>query len=273
MIRNLTVPVFLALATAAAAADVIVAKHGTFTGEVVRVEKTGVILRLPIGEMQIQKADIVRVTVEKPASVAEGQAALSAGKYAEAVAALKPVVDRYAGLPVPWVRDAMLALGNAYTKLQDTDRAQAVLEKVAELYPDAVTGGATEIKLARVAVNQGKHAEALATARKFIEPLLKKDPLTDAERNNLAEALVVQGDCLRAAKEWPQALDSYLLVTTLFDENDALTAEAAFKAGQVFEDMNNTKRAKETYQELVRDYPNSPQAKKASQRLAALEQQ
>lgn len=254
------------------AGDVLVTQHGVLTGEVLRVENDTVVMRINTGEMRVPRTDVVQVKIEAPASYQSGRAALATGKFADAVAALQPVVDRYAGLPVPWLQDAMLALGQAYIGAKDTQQAEAVLERFAHLYPEVVKSSGLVVQRARLAAGQGRLAEALAAVQTFLEPLLKKEPLSDDEPSRVAEALIVQGDCRRATHDLPRALDSYLMVTTLFDDNDALAAEAALKAGQTFEAMNNVKRARDTYTSLDREYPQSVFAKTARDRLAALGQ-
>lgn len=255
----------------AQSADIVVTPTIIHTGEVVQVEADGsIVMQLPVGEIKILKADIRRVTVHRPAALDAALEMLKAGKYREAVQALKPIAEKYAGLPTPWAQAALLRLGEAYQAQKDYANANQVFERFVRLYPDAPAVKGMEIKFARVQVEQNNYNAALAVVEKFLEPLLAKEALTEEQEAMLAEALIVRGDCWRGLDQPDKALDSYLLVTTIYDSNDSLTAEASYKAAQTFERLNNLKRARELYEQLQTDFPNSEYATAARQRLSEL---
>ncbi len=260
----------LTVVEASALADVIRTRTREITGTIVRVEGDSIVVRLEAGEIRVPRAEVVGVTVNQPPEVVAGFNALKVGQFREAVAALKPIVDRYGGLPVPWVEEAALRIGDAYLGLKDDVRARSSYEAFAKLYPQSAAAPALSVKTARLLQRQGKHAEALGVTQAFLDPLLKKEPLTEAQKAAVAEALVVQGDSLAATGQLAQALDSYLLVVTLFDSVETITAEATLKAGQMFEQLKNIKRARDLYEDVARLFPQSEFVKPAQARLAAL---
>jgi TolA-binding protein len=69
--------------------------------------------------------------------------------------------------------------------------------------------------------------------------------------------------------EFDAAARSYMRVAILF-LHEELSPEALWRAAQCFEKANSREQARKSYEELVKDYPNSEQAAKAKQALAQL---
>src|ERR1043166_4383612 len=128
------------LSASVANADIVVTKSLIHTGQIMRVEADGVVVKLAIGELTVPKVDIVRVDAEKPAGLDPALAAAKAGKFQEAVNGLKPAVDRYAGLPIPWVQDALMRLGDAYIAVKDFCAAKRTFDAIKKLYPTSQIG-------------------------------------------------------------------------------------------------------------------------------------
>jgi tetratricopeptide (TPR) repeat protein len=263
--------IFIVAGVVISRADIVVTKTLIHTGEVVRAEADGVMVRLPaLGELKVYKADIVRLEVAKPAALESVSKTLQSGAFTEAVAVLKPIVDRYAGLDLPWVQEAMLQLGDAYLGANDFPSARAAFDQFARLYPQAQLTAGLDVKYARVLFNQKDYAKAGEQLHNFLAPLLKREFLTDAQEDAVSEGLALLGDCQRAQNQPGQALDSYLAVVTMFDFNPDRAAEARYKAGQTFEELKNWKRAKGTYEDLLKETPGVAFAPEAQKRLAAL---
>jgi TolA-binding protein len=261
----------LAVAGIAHAADVVTTKDGrTLNGEVSRVDADGVFLKVGVGEVKVFNTDIARITIERPASYDAALAALQSGDFASAAAGLKPLVDRYAGLPVAWVQQAMLKLAEAHTGQRNFTAAKAMTDRFAQLYPQAQQSAGAGLQSARLLMGQKNFQGAAEAVRKFVEPILGNTAPSPAQETVAAEALLLLGDCQRALAQRSEALDSYLSVVTLFDVDAARTAEARHKAAQLFEEMQNWKRARGMYQELLQETPSAEFAGDATKRLAAL---
>lgn len=251
-------------------ADRIQTRTGVYQGEVTHVQGGTVFIKQEQAELGVPLKDILRAEVALPAAYEKALAALKAGKAQETVAALKPIVERLAGLPVPWVVEAILRLGDAYLELKDTKMAAATFERLKQLYPNWPQAQAVDVKNARVLLALKKHDEALKIIKPFLDAQLKKDFLPAEQETIVAEALVIQGDCLLAMDKPYEALDSYLLVVTLYDYDDARAVEARFKAAKVLEQTGNWKRAKEEYEDLLKESPDSPYASEAKKRIAEI---
>ena len=84
-------------------------------------------------------------------------------------------------------------------------------------------------------------------------------------RFRLAELYEEQGKLSEAAR-------NYMRVAILF-LHEELSPESLWRAGQCFEKSNDGKRAAKTYEGVIREYPDTVQAKKAKDRLASLNAQ
>lgn len=258
-----------ALAATAGAADTVQMKDGTVhTGQIVKVEGGAVVLKLPVGDVPLPLDAIKAVQVDKPTTYDAAVAALRERKFADAVAGLKPIADRYAGIPgIPWAQEAIALLAEAYFGVNDLANAKKTFEIMKKLYPGMI---GVEVKSARLLYEEKQYAPAIELLGKFLDPILKHDSLTDEQEMAIAEALVLRGDCQRATKELDNAIDSYLLVVTLFDLNADRAAEAKYKAAVAFEEKGNLKRAQESYEEVLREFGKSSYAGEAQKRLAAV---
>ena len=253
-----------------ALADTIVTSSGEQTGEIVRVDPTSIVFKIAAGEISIPRSEVSDVRVDKPAAFDAAINAFGSGKYADAVAGLKPLVDRLCGLDIDWVEDATLRLGDALVANKSYADAKAVFDRYKQLYPSSPKAAGLDAKYARILVEQKKFSEASALLAKLVGPLMAKKAISQEEELAVAEGLVLLGDCQRGAGKLDDALDSYLNVCALFDVDASLAAEAKYKAGQIFEEKKNWRRAKSCYRKLSEGVPQADIVADSKKRLAAL---
>lgn len=273
LLRGFWIVAALFVAANVGQADVLRTRAGdNFTGTVVRVVKDVVTIRTAAGELSIARKDIIRLDVSETAEYKAGLTALKARDFNTAVSNLRPIVERIGGLPLLWVANAAVRLGDAYVGAKDFPAALRAYEEFKRLYPELPQAQNLDVKVARIRCAQKDWAKALEVAEPLVASLTKKDFLTPAEEGFVAEGLISVGDAQLATGKRDTALEAYLKVVALFDLDPDLTAEAQFKAGGLFSDKGNWKRAKESYAELLARAPNSAWASEAKQRLAAIAQ-
>ena len=255
-----------------AVGDVLYTRSNNYNGKVLRVVKDAVTIQVGDAELSINLSDIVREDITAPAEYKAGLAALKSQNYTDAVANLRPSVDRLAGLRSPWIIEAVLGLGDAYIGLRDYPSAKKVLEDFKRIYPTAPQTQGLEIKFGHILSEQKDFTRAVATVTPTLDKLLKKDFLTPAEEMLIGEGLVVIGDCQVADGKKERALDTYLKVVTLFDRDELRAAEAQYKAGLLFEELGNWKRARDSYTELLKGAPPASFSTDAKRRLDAIKQ-
>jgi tetratricopeptide (TPR) repeat protein len=248
--------------------DVIISTSGSYTGQVTRATANEVVIKQGQNEFTVPKSSIQKLEVNKPAEFDAASEALKAGKNLQEVTALKAIVERYAGLPVDWAMDAMVALSDAQIAMRDYIGAKRVLDDAIRLYPGE-QARRLEVKTTRLSIAQGGQAKAVDNLRAFLAVATKRELLTDDDEYAIAEAYVLLGDCLLATNA-EDALDNYLKVVTLFDLDTDRATEAQYKAGKAFEQLKNWKRAKDLYGDAVKGDPKSLFTTEAKSRLEAL---
>ena len=173
---------------------------------------------------------VSRVDAAPPPAFQAGSAAYAAGQWDRALAAWKPLVDGFHGLPTDWARQATGALGDLYVEKNDLPRAEAAYNDFRRLYPGG--GG----NLLRANVGQARIAFArnnAAQARQQIEPILQaalKNPAAVPPLDGAAygQAFYLSGQLHEQERDYQGALEDYLRTVTLFYQ-DAETAARAQK--------------------------------------------
>jgi tetratricopeptide (TPR) repeat protein len=259
----------LGLFAAATRADIIATRGIVHTGQVVRVVGNGVQIRVGQNEFTALLSDIIRAEIPKPDALDKSLAAFRAGKNQDALTGLRGLVERYGGLPLAWAEEALLRLGEVQIAIKDYAGARKTFDSFKALYPKSSSVAVLDAKYARILFEQRQIDQARQLIEKVLDPLLKREILTEDQEIGAAEALILLGDCNVAAGKLDDALDNYLMVVTLFDVSDDRTAEAKYKAGKIFEEKKNWRRAKQTYEEILRDYPAMVFTEDVKKRLAA----
>jgi TolA-binding protein len=259
------------LAVAAARADTVVTAAGRFEGTIKRIDGKGVSISIGAGETVIDLKQVVQVDLPRPAGMDQGAGLLAEGSYFQAAAIFQPIVERFATVRVPgvtWTGEAILRLGDAYLGLKKYPEAERMYDGYSRLY------GATkalEIKRASVQVAQGNCTAALQTLDGILEPMLKGEWVPEVDQAALVEGLMMRGQCLAAESKPREALDSYLLVVTIFGNDTQHNLEAKLKVGEMFVRLDNRARAAEYFGEIIKAAPDSAYAADARKQLAALE--
>ena len=262
------------VASRASAADIIIIKQGgrtvIYTGEVVRCDIDGVTFKIPnTGEIKFYKADIDDVQVDEPAAFKKAHDKMRAQQYEAAVTDLKFIVDRYGGLPggPSWIEESVGDLVDAYLALNQLENAQQAYALYTKHYSATVC---SKVKDFKIKAARKLCAEIITPLAELLDPYLKKESLSDENEPCIAEALIVQGDCLRASNKLEDALDSYLLAVTVFNVDEDRAAQAKFSAAQVFEQLLKWDRARDCYEELQAEVKGSVIAANAKTRLDEL---
>ena len=252
----------------AAYSDILVTQSIIHTGQVLKVTGTGVAIKVGENEFTVALAALVRVEILKPDAVEKSLTAFRAGKYPEALAGFKSIAERYAGIPLPWAEESLLRLGDTQVALKDYAGARKTFDLVKTYYPSKAA--VLEARSARILFEQGQADKALQTMQAVLDPLLKRDYLTEEQEIAVADGLVLMGDCRVAAGKRDEALDDYLKVIALFDVDPDRTIEAKYKAAKLLEQGSKWRRAKQNYDEILKESPNVAFADDVKKRLAEL---
>ena len=175
-------------------------------------------------QFPVMISDIKSITMDTPAAVKQAETPGTAP--GDVIHALEGPANQFAGLPAPWVVDAMAHLGDAYSQVGQTDKALEIYNKIGSLYPNSAYINVANASRAQVDVDAGKFDDAL----KIVQPIVDKanqdiapSPIDGA---TYAKAFIVYGRVLEAQKRLPEALEAFLTVKTMFYQNPSSVAEA-----------------------------------------------
>jgi tetratricopeptide (TPR) repeat protein len=198
-----------------AQADQIVKTDGTaIDGQITGVSDGQVGIRIGTGSSIVYLSDIKSVTMDTPAAMT----GLKNPTPAQTIAALEPLVKQYAGLPADWVPDAMSQLADAYDAQGQGDKSSQIYAQMKPPYP--------ALGQAKHALKEGHVDEALAAVKPIIDDANKNVAPSPSEGRLFAKAFLVYGQALEAQKQFPQALEAYLTVKTMFYQSPALVTQA-----------------------------------------------
>jgi tetratricopeptide (TPR) repeat protein len=194
----------------------------TVDGDITGVSSGQVEINIAGGKSVVYLSDIQTVNMAPPAAMTQ----LKDATPATVIATLDPLVKQYAGLPTDWVLDAMGQLADAYDTQGQADKSGQVYAQINQLYPNSPYQKEAVVGAAKLALKQGKIAEALAAVKPIVDQANQNVAPSPAEGRLFAGAFLVYGQALQAQKEYPQALEAFLTVKTMFYQNPVLVAQA-----------------------------------------------
>lgn len=213
-------------------------------GTTVRVNAQGdYVIRTDVGERTFPAAQVLEAVGEKPAEFDRAVAALRAGQVEQAVPVLERIAQQQRRLG--WDDEANAALGYAFLRGQDPQRAAAALEKVSQSFltrrPDV------RVALWDALIGAGRGA--------VVEPMLDA-AVRDGDRALAAQAQIRRGDLKMSRRQVEEAAMDYLRTVILFDTQRAAQPEALFKAGMALRELRDP-RAARLFETLSKEYADS----------------
>ena len=187
-----------------------------------------------------------------------GAAASKEGKFdvaAKSLAAMLAKFPKHEQAPV-----ALLKLGEAQAEMNDFAASQQSYAAFLEQNPKSEFAYRAKFGVAWALENQKQYEPARAAYRKVIE---QHNGETAARAQfQIGETFFAEGKFEEAVAELLQVEDVYAY--------PAWSARALLEAGRAFEQLKQDDQAREQYTALVEKYKDSPEAKLARDRLAAL---
>ena len=220
--------IFAFVAFPARAVDQLIKNDGTVVnGTITGVSDGQVSLTQGGAKTVVYLTDIKSVNMAAPAAVEKAKGAAPA----DVIATLAPLVREYAGLPSDWVvYDAMGQLADAYDAESQPEKAAAIYAEINKLYPNSPYQKEAAVGQAKIAVKAGKIDDAMAAVKPLIDLANQNIAPSPDEGRLYAGAFLVYGQALEAQKQYPQALEAYLTVKTMFYQNPSLVALADTQA-------------------------------------------
>lgn len=238
--RSIGAVVFLSMVTAgslAVAQDVLVLKSGLRReGEVLGVSNGMVTLKVGPAQSGIPLDQIDSAIVAAPPELAAAQQTKAEGNNARALIEVRPIVEKYSGLPVPWVGQAYALLGDSLLELDQVEEAQKIFERFTELYPEA--GDLSAVSIARLDVAKDDFASAKSRLEPIIAEASQIKSAESAKSSTYGRAYLLMGRVNESEGNLPEALKNYLMTVTVFYADAAAVAEAQERATTLVDEKN-----------------------------------
>lgn len=210
-----------------------------------------IVLTTAAGQIEFTRAQIRQAVADKPAELDAAVATAARPQDAQATAAipvLRKLMTDYRYLE--WDKPAAQALARIYLGRNEAPQAVSVMEALMATYPSAEA----DIDLGWL------YRRSLLAAGQVqkLEPQLNR-LVASGSGPDAARALLIRGDLRAAEKKMEFAIRDYLRVVLFYERERGIMPEALSKAAAALEQLRDP-RAKQFYQRLVTDYPNSPEA-------------
>ena len=215
------------------------------------------------GEVGYALAQIAKLDFPEPAQLHTVPDLIVAGKMAEALAQIEPVVKYYESFrdaPGSWWDEAAMLKVEALQAMGNYKDSEPLIDSLARSAGDPETVRAAKVFMAAGLTRRGEHAKAVEIFDKVLQETTK--PLT------LATASVNKGQSHLALKQYEPALIAFLQVPVFFPNQRLLVPQAMLGSAKAYYGLEDLVRAKATLDELLKDYGSSPQAAEARTELA-----
>ncbi|HEV8067688.1 MAG TPA: tetratricopeptide repeat protein [Planctomycetaceae bacterium] len=168
------------------------------------------------------------------------------------------------GQPAAWWPNVWILLAESQYQQKKYDELDATVQDLRGRMPDSPLLPQADEVLGRSFKNRTQWDKALAAFQRAIEGSHGEQSDTAAKSQlMIAEIRFLQ-------KDFRQAKEEYLKVSTLYDRLPDWAAPALFQVGQCEEELQQTRDAEKTYTQLIASFPRSDFAKDAKKRLDEL---
>jgi len=218
------------------------------------------------GEVGYNVAQIARIDFPEPRSLKAASDLLASNQSQKALAEIDPVEKYYAAfreIPGSWWGQAALLKISILSALQRDHDAENLAAFVAQSAIDPET-----TRLARVALSTGLiRKRQFEKALEYCDAAIKES----TDPHVLAEAWMRKGDAYFGMKQWDDALMAYLHIPVFYSDETNLVPESLLGSARAYRRVDDPERAKKTFNELMTNFPSSPQAALAANEMRKLQ--
>jgi len=221
---------FLFGAAALAQDTVITADNQQQHVKVVGVSPSGQLeILVGQGKLGLALANVKEVRMAPPPEYSQAFQAYQAKDFKKALDLMKPVADRFRGMPSPWAQQALSMVGDLYITLNDLPKAETAYLDFKKLYP-TVGMLQADVGLSRLAVAKKDFDGAKQKITPIIEKAFKEKAPTISNALAYSQAFLVSGQIKEAEGNFSGALEDYLRTVTIFYQDRAAVSAAQDRA-------------------------------------------
>ena len=262
----------LACAGSVRAQNLVLKDGQTITTSGVRRDGASVLAKIKTpsggeGELGYPVGNIARIEFPDPAVRKTAPELLAQNKPEEALRQLGPALTYYApfrDVPGNWWSQLAILQVDALSRLGRDAEMQAVITDLNRM------GAADPAILRAVKIRQGISLERkgqYGKALDILNPVVRDE---DAPPASVAEGWLAVGGALLGQRNYRAAQLAYLHVPVYSPELTGLMPSALLGSGAALVGLDDKGRATNTFQDLIKRFPNSPEAADAKNRLKNL---
>jgi hypothetical protein len=202
--------------------------------------------------LPIPRAQVARVTVDRPAEFDQAATMVKSRLFGQAIPILEGIVKKYRMLT--WDAEAGKLLAQAYLETNEPRKAMAAMDALfASVSRDQVPAS-LQMMYWKAMLSTGAHMQL----RKELDKVIGS-----AASDTAAAAYLMRGNLSLKLGDEDEALADFLKVTTLFQSMKALQPEALFNAANLL-DAARDPRGADMRKQLVQEYAGNEFAAKAA---------
>ena len=218
------------------------------------------------GEVGYSAAQIAKIDFPEPRGIKLGADLLAQGQPEKALAELDPILAYYGpfkDITGAWWSQAALIKVFALGALRRDAEAEALVAEIEKAVTDPVMARKVQVRLSAGLIRKKDFEKAIAICDAAIKQ--------STEPEILADAWVNKGDALFAQKQWDGALLAYLHVPVFYNDEKSFLPHALLGSARAYGRLDDTGRAKKTFNDLIAAYPKSAEAAVAQVELQKMQ--
>ncbi len=177
---------------------------------------------------------------------------------------LKREVSGAGGQTAEWSARVWVLLAEAFYQQKKYDDVQATVDDLRRRMPKSPLLYQADEILGRSFKNQAQWDKAIAAFQRVV------DDRQGEQDETAAKSRLMIAECWFLQKNYRQAREDYLKVSTLYDKLPEWAGPALFQVGQCEEELKRPHDAEKTYHDLIASFPRSRYADEAKKRLDEL---
>jgi TolA-binding protein len=217
-----------------------------------------------MGEVAYPISNIAKVDFPEPAQIQSTTTLILRGSDEAAIAQIDPIIiyyDTYKDVPGNWWAAASRLKLMALRDLHRDAEADALIDDMVKSTPPDSDAGrmASVFQAASTLAAKGQHDKAIAVYDDVIK--------ASTDEDTLATAWVNKANSLYALQKFDPALLAYLHVPVFYPSQKLLMPAVLIGSGKCYVHIENLPEAENSYNDLIKQFPSSPQAAAAKAEL------
>jgi len=200
--------------------------------KILEVKGQTMMVSVGTGQIGVPLRNVRSVEMPVPAEVAQVQKLVAAKEHEKALQLIRPVAQKYRGIPVLWARQSLSTMAGLYLSLGDFKGAEDTYKEAQAYYPGSGSLE-SEVGMARIAVAKGEGASVKGKLEEVTQKALADKAVSRDAAGIYSQAFLALGQLREKEGELSAALESYLRTVALFPQDASAASLAQERADEL----------------------------------------